>query len=389
MARRARHRAARSWQTTLLRVARPTIRLLIVAAVVEYILLPQLAGARNSLHLLADVQLWWALLGVAFEAAALLAYVRFTKVTLRDEPVGYGRLLQIDMSTMAVSHVVPAGSAVGVGLGYRLLTRSGASGAGAAVGKTVQTVGSAVILNLLLAIALIAALLLHGNNALYAPIAGAGLLLLIGVGVATVLVTRGQQQVSDVLVRLLSRLPRVDPEGGRRLVDSLASTVRMLATDRAFLRSTVIWATANWMLDAASLWCFVRAFGHTLGPVGLLVAHGLANVAAALPLTPGGLGVVEGVLVPTLVAFSTTRGVAILAVVGWRLANFWLPIPIGFACLARLTLLQGPGAIDDDEVESGGDPMAGPDAGRGHAETSGGSAGREARRRHEPVTGDP
>jgi uncharacterized membrane protein YbhN (UPF0104 family) len=212
-------------------------------------------------------------------------------------------------------------------------------------------VGSAVILNLLLALSLLAALLLHGNNSLYAPIAGAGLLLLLGVGVATVLVTRGQERVSRILAALLSRLPRVDPEGGRRLVASLASTVRMLASNRKFLRSTVVWATANWMLDAASLWCFVRAFGHTLGPIGLLVAHGLANVAAALPLTPGGLGVVEGVLVPTLVAFDTTRGVAILGVLGWRLANFWLPIPIGFGCLARLTFLQGADSIEVSSEE--------------------------------------
>jgi uncharacterized protein (TIRG00374 family) len=354
-ARHGEHREPRSWRTTLLRVARPTIRLLIAAAVIEYILLPQIAGARKTAHLLADVEPWWAVLGVAMEAAALLAYVRFTQVTLHSEAVGFGRLLQIDMSTMAVSHVVPAGSAVGVGLGYRLLTRSGVSGSAAMAGKTVQTVGSAVILNLLLALSLVAALLLHGNNSLYAPIAGAGLLLLVGVGVATVLVTRGQERVSRILAAVLSRLPRVDPEGGRRLVASLASTVRMLASDRKFLRSTVVWATANWIFDAASLWCFVRAFGHTLGPVGLLVAHGLANVAAALPLTPGGLGVVEGVLVPTLVAFDTTRGVAILGVLGWRLVNFWLPIPIGFGCLARLTFLQGPEPIEQATESSAED----------------------------------
>lgn len=357
MARRARHREPRSWRSTLVRVARPTLRLLIAAAVIEYILLPQIAGARKTAHLLADVQPWWAVLGVVTEAASLLAYVRFTQVTLHNEPVSFGRLMQIDLSTMAVSHVVPAGSAVGVGLGYRLLTRAGVSSAGAVAGKTVQTVGSAVVLNLLLALSLVAALLLHGNNSLYAPIAGAGLLLLLGVGVATVLVTRGQERVSRILAALLSRLPRVDPEGGRRLVASLASTVRKLASDRKYLRSTVVWATANWVLDAASLWCFVRAFGHTLGPVGLLVAHGLANVAAALPLTPGGLGVVEGVLVPTLVAFDTTRGVAILGVLGWRLANFWLPIPIGFGCLARLTFLQGPDpieeAVEEDEDSPG------------------------------------
>jgi hypothetical protein len=80
----------------------------------------------------------------------------------------------------------------------------------------------------------------------------------------------------------------------------------------------------------------VRAFGHTLGPVGLLVAYGLANVAAALPITPGGIGIVEGVLVPTLVAFDTPRGVAVLGVLAFRLLSFWLPIPIGFAAYARM-----------------------------------------------------
>jgi len=80
----------------------------------------------------------------------------------------------------------------------------------------------------------------------------------------------------------------------------------------------------------------VRAFGHTLGPVGLLVAYGLANVAAAIPITPGGLGIVEGILVPTLVAFSTTKAVALLGVIAFRLISFWLPIPVGFGSYARL-----------------------------------------------------
>jgi uncharacterized protein (TIRG00374 family) len=121
-----------------------------------------------------------------------------------------------------------------------------------------------------------------------------------------------------------------------RLLASLASTLRRLTADPVFLRRSVGWAAANWLLEAAALWAFVRAFGHSLGPVGLIVAHGLASVAAALPITPGGLGIVEGVLVPVLVAFQTPRGIAVLGVVAFRLATFWLPIPIGFASYGRL-----------------------------------------------------
>jgi uncharacterized membrane protein YbhN (UPF0104 family) len=69
---------------------------------------------------------------------------------------------------------------------------------------------------------------------------------------------------------------------------------------------------------------------------GLIVSFGLANVVAALPVTPGGLGLVEGVLVPSIVGFGAPRGIALLGVVSYRLVNFWLPIPV--AGLAYLSL---------------------------------------------------
>src|SRR5205823_13011754 len=73
----------------------------------------------------------------------------------------------------------------------------------------------------------------------------------------------------------------------------------------------------------------VAAFGVRVSPDSLLVSYGLANVLAAIPITPGGLGVVEAILTSTLVGFGVPRGVAILGVIGYRLVNFWLPIPVG------------------------------------------------------------
>jgi uncharacterized protein (TIRG00374 family) len=62
----------------------------------------------------------------------------------------------------------------------------------------------------------------------------------------------------------------------------------------------------------------------------------LANVLAAIPLTPAGLGVVETVLITSLVGFGVPHSQAILAVLAYRLINFWLPIPAGGACYASL-----------------------------------------------------
>ena len=95
-----------------------------------------------------------------------------------------------------------------------------------------------------------------------------------------------------------------------------------------------------WLCDAGSLFVFVGAFGHWVNPDGLLVAYGVAYVVAAIPITPGGLGVVEVTLTSILVGFGTPRGIATLGVVAYRLINFWLPIPLGG--LAYLSLQVNP-----------------------------------------------
>ncbi len=106
---------------------------------------------------------------------------------------------------------------------------------------------------------------------------------------------------------------------------------------------SLTWAALNWLLDAASLWCFVAAFGRIANPVELFAAYGIANVAGALPVTPAGLGVVDSVTPLLLVSFGVTRNVATLGVLGWRLVNFWMPIPAGAIAYVSLKVPRGAG----------------------------------------------
>ena len=138
-----------------------------------------------------------------------------------------------------------------------------------------------------------------------------------------------------------------------QLVQRLANRVRALGADRHLLRQAVSWAAANWLLDAASLWAFLAAYGHITRPIDLFVAYGVANVLAAVPLTPGGLGIVEAVAATSLTGFGVPAAIAWLGVISWRLFNFWLPIPVGAGAYLSLRVRQQARALESTEMRSG------------------------------------
>src|ERR1700728_2456569 len=312
------------------REVRWTITIFVLFFIVEYLLLPDLASARKSVRLLGHVNVAYLVLGVGLEVLALGAYAELTHTVLSPAAPSRFRLLRVNMASLAVSHVVPGGTAPGTAVGYRLLTESGVSGSTAGFGLATQGVGSAVVLNAIFWVALIVSIPLRGFNPLYGIAAAAGVLL-IGAFAGTIfLITRGQTRATRWIAALARRLPFVNPETVATLLQKLADRVHVLFSDRALLRHAIIWAAANWILDAASLWVFLFAFdGRAVLPVDLLVAYGLANILAVIPITPSGLGVVEGVLIPTLVGFHVPKATAILGVISYRLINFWLPIPVG------------------------------------------------------------
>ncbi len=70
---------------------------------------------------------------------------------------------------------------------------------------------------------------------------------------------------------------------------------------------------------------------------GLLLAYGAGQLAANLPITPGGLGVVEGSLVIALVAFGGGQVSTVAAVLLYRIVSFWGYLPVGWLVWAGLT----------------------------------------------------
>ena len=59
--------------------------MLVAAIVFEYLVLPQIAGARKTVHLLGQVNVAWLAAGLLLEGAAIVSYAELTRTLLPDD----------------------------------------------------------------------------------------------------------------------------------------------------------------------------------------------------------------------------------------------------------------------------------------------------------------
>jgi len=89
------------------------------------------------------------------------------------------------------------------------------------------------------------------------------------------------------------------------------------------------------------LYLFFRAVGYHQHLGAVVVAYSIGNLVSVIPITPSGLLVEEAALVALSIPFGAPRQIAVLAVIGYRLVNFWLPLPFGAAAYVHLRAAAG------------------------------------------------
>ncbi|MFK4084894.1 YbhN family protein [Kribbella sp. NPDC020789] len=306
--------------------------LLVLVAVIGFVVLPRMAGSGQALELLERVQPGWVLTGIVLEALSLISYSLITRRIIREHPPTFSWLLRSDLTGYGVGRVVPGGGATATALRYRLLVSGGARPESVTTAIAAQGIGCAVALAAVFWIVLIPAVVWYGPSTTYVVTWLIGSLL----AACGVVAAHERFRLAGPARRALGLALRAVPHRWRPRITEVAGQLGRLVTDREARRAFALWAVLNWVLDAAALWIFLTAYGHPMNPVALLLAYCLASLLAILPITPGGLGVIEGVLIPTLLGFGVPAGVAALGVVSWRLFQFWLPVPVAGLCYLSL-----------------------------------------------------
>ncbi|GDX14076.1 MAG: lysylphosphatidylglycerol synthase transmembrane domain-containing protein [Ilumatobacteraceae bacterium] len=315
------------------------LRWVLFAVVIYFFILPLLPAFRNAIGDLTRIDPVLLAVAIGLEFMALYCYSLLTHAALGQDANRLTRfdLFRIQLSTRALGSILPGGSAASNALGFRLITSSGISKADAGFALATAGIGSAVILNVLLWVGLVVSIPLRGSSPVYGTAAVAGAVLMAIVGAVVFGIVDDKGRLHRFVRWSYDKMGR-DGESAASLLDHLRDRIRGLLAERDVLRRVVMWGTANWLLDLVALWLFLRAFGGSVSPDGLLVAFGLANVLASIPITPGGLGIVEGVYIPTLVGFGVPVATATVTVLTYRIAQFWLPIIVGGVSYASLRI---------------------------------------------------
>jgi uncharacterized protein (TIRG00374 family) len=320
-----------------------------VAVVFWFFVLPQFGAAGEALDAATGIDPVLVVAAGVLAGVSFVAQAEMTRRVIRPSArPSLFDMTRIEMASAAVSHTVPGGTAAGTALGFRLLRQAGTPGAEAGFAAGVRGIGSSVVLNVMLWLALVAWIPINGYSSRYVLAAIVGVVVL---GLAAVLVFAlvvARERTITVIGRIVDHVPLLDSTRVAEVIDRISDEVRRLVSDRRLAALVLAWSAVHWLSQGAALWLLLRGFGWRAELLAVMVAFGVVNVLAAIPITPRGLGVVEAALIPMLVGFGAPASVATLGVISWRLLTFWAPIPLGAA--SYVSILVHEPEVGDDKV---------------------------------------
>ena len=254
--------------------------------------------------------------------------------------LGFWRAMVMTQATTAVANTVPGGSAIGIGMTYSMLGSWGYSRSRTTTAVLVSGVWNSFI-KLGMPVLALALVLLQGG-------AGGGRVLAAVVGIAGLvtaivifaLMLRSEDQArrfgllaGRVASRLLGMVRRPAVSGWELATVKFRNRTIDLVAHRWI--SITVWSLVSHLSLYAVLLVALRDVGVSDAEVSwaqVLAVFAFARLATAIPLTPGGVGFVEGVLVTGLVGAGGDPDEVAAAVVVYRALTWALPILVGIGC---------------------------------------------------------
>ena len=281
---------------------------------------------------------WWLMAAVAAEFLSFVSFagMQYGLLGFGGLRAPRGALLKTTFASQALANSFPGGTAVSAVYSFRWYRRFGAGNTLATWAISGTVISSIVSLALVATLGLVLATEQGASLDLVPAIVGA-LVVTVGIG-ALFVYERPLSWTTDRLIRSSRALTgRPSTATEERIQRSFLWTTSVHLAWRQ-IAATVALGTANWLFDCACFAMMFPAIGATVPWKGLLLAYGAGQLATSLPITPGGLGVVEGSITIALVAFGGAETTTVDAVLIYRFISFWLVLVVGWALWGELAL---------------------------------------------------
>jgi uncharacterized protein (TIRG00374 family) len=321
-----------------------------------YLLLPMLPQLERSANVMARASKPLLVVALAVELCSLLccsellarsvvAAARMRPSLKRRRRAGLGPWFTFRMTVcgLGAGRVLPGGGALLAGLAFGALRRRGFETADVGLALVYFSLVDYGVLGIL-CMAAFFYLVIHQEVTTTVAVAGIVIIVLLTIAVlgayAAYRRSPHPEGLAEALVsgteRLLSRrgaLREKAAEWARRLAATLRKELRAAGEELLGRPSRLLvpgaLAFGYWLLDALCLFLVFSALGTAVDPWELLVAYAIAQLVQAMPFTPpGGLGVAEGVFVSMFALLGVGPEVSLYPVLGYRLFNYWMPIPL-------------------------------------------------------------
>ncbi|WP_099021446.1 lysylphosphatidylglycerol synthase transmembrane domain-containing protein [Mycolicibacterium palauense] len=327
---------------------------LVVLSVEATLVWDQLAKAWRSL---LSANWWWVLAAVAAAMLSMHSFAQIQRELLKAAGVRVRqwRSEAAFYAGNALSTTLPGGPVLSATFIYRQQRIWGASPVVASwqlvMSGALQVVGLALI-------GLGGAFLLGAKNnpfSLLFTLGGFVLLLLLAQAVAS-----RPDLLDGIGVRVLSWINQVRGKPTDTWLDKwreILAQLESVSLTRRQLGIAFGWSLFNWITDVACLAFAAYAAGGAPSLAGLTVAYAAARAVGSIPLMPGGLLVVEAVLVPGLVSSGMSLPAAISAMLIYRLVSWIFIAAIGWVVF--FFMFRTESRVDPDE-QNGGAGARGP-----------------------------
>ena len=282
----------------------------------------------------------WLAVAVAFQASSMVVFARLQRWLLRcgGITVRLRDMVEITLAGNALSTSIPGGAAFAAGWIWGQLRRRSVDRVLA--GWVVLVAGALSSFALFLFV--VAGAFLAGSRGPVAPLRwlGVALLALAVAGLAAVVALARSARLQR---RWSAMVGRASGQPGRgpalvRAADGFAARVRVVTPSPLAWLEALGLAAWNWGADLATLVFSIYAVHADVPWRGVVISYALTQISASIPVTPGGLAVVEASLTALLTAYGMPATTAVTVVLLYRIVSFWALVPIGWGSWGLLEL---------------------------------------------------